>query len=114
LTVPDKGPKVLPTSLVCFGARQRAFICGGEAAPFITMFEVIFHCPDSIRFSAAEAAITGNGQNTINPNLVIDDPSNNPFRMVLEPRCSPDSWGLDAGKEKPPAVSRRGFAWIAA
>src|SRR5205085_6704768 len=72
LTVPDTGPKVLARSPACSGVRQRAFTCGGEVAPFITVFEVTFHCPGSMRFSAAaEPANTGSEQNNIIPNLVI-------------------------------------------
>jgi hypothetical protein len=70
--VPETGPKVLPTSATCSGVRQRAFACGGAAAPFMTVFEVTFHCPGSIRLSAAaEVANTGSEQSNIIPNLVI-------------------------------------------
>jgi hypothetical protein len=64
------GPKVLPTSPACSGLRQRNFTCGGTAAPFIRVFEVTFHSPGSIEFSAAaEIAGTANAQSHTPQNL---------------------------------------------
>ena len=62
-------------------AAWRCFTCGGIAAPFMTEFEVTFHCPGSMRFSAeAEAVSSGSEQSNIIPNLVIRPPFIDPVR----------------------------------
>src|SRR3981081_1330671 len=71
-TVLITGPKVFVTSPVCSGVRQRALTCGGEVAPFITVVEVTFHCPGSIRFSATAGTVeSASAHNNVIPNPII-------------------------------------------
>jgi len=70
----------------------------------MTVVDVTFHSPASIRLSAPTAAvIAGSDQNSATANLFIE-------RSLRRPAARRIAGGVALRKEEPPAVSCRGLA----